>query len=193
MIYKLFEDFNNNLSEREIKIIKGYGIKHPEFIEKWDGYYSIWDKDCEDIKDIPNMYRMGIMSFCEKYSNRIKYYFINEDFTVDTEDVHLVRSSLKRLPFKFNNVHGYFTCRGNDLTSLSGSPNKVDEYFDVSYNNINSLKGSPHTVGGNFYCQHNNLTTFEGSPLTVGGYFDGTENPLISKYLKTKVRQAILI
>jgi len=145
---KMFESFEIGLNEKELKIISGYGIKHPEFITKDDGYYSIWDQSCEDPHDIPKMYKRGIKSFCENHDIN---YVMNPDYTVDVKgNVRLSNKSLKRIPFKFNLVK-FFDCSNNNLISLEGSPNITTGGFWCNNNNLTSLKGAPNTILSSFF------------------------------------------
>jgi hypothetical protein len=126
-------------------------------------------------------------------------YTIKSDGTVDVNgDVNMDRMNLIKIPIKFGKVTGNFTCSGNQLTSLEGSPQSVRGDFYCSKNQLKSLKGSPQSVGGEFYCNNNQLTSLEwapqsvrsffcsenqlkslkGSPLSVDGDFDCTHNKL---------------
>ena len=99
----------------------------------------------EDIHDI-----------CEKY--RIENYTINEDGSIDVdENVDLSYKGLAKIPLKFRNVSGYFSCSGNQLTSL---------------------EGCPKSVGGDFHCYGSKITTFEHLPLSIGGDFFCAFNPI---------------
>ncbi len=98
---------------------------------------------------------------CERY--KIKNYIINKDGSIDVNgDVSLSWCDLYELPLKFNKVTGYFSCVGNYLTSLKGSPKYVGEDFYCSDNNLTSLKESPEYVGGHFFCLDNKIENLEG-------------------------------
>jgi len=129
-------------------------------------------------------------------------YTFNDDGSIDVnENVDLYKSGLTKLPFKFRNVSGDFTCTSNKLTSLEGCPEKVGGSFICNDNKLTSLEGSPKTIGGSFFCDSNKLTSLvssletvggnfscydnklrslEGSPEKVGGYFNCIDNDLIS-------------
>ena len=63
-----------------------------------------------------------IKHICKKY--KIIDYTINPDGSIDVDDdVNLEYKELDKLPLKFNNVNGYFSCDNNQLTTLEGSPN----------------------------------------------------------------------
>ena len=85
-------------------------------------------------------------------------YNINDNGSVDVKgDVNLNRKNLTKIPFKFRNVSGYFSCGDNQLTSL---------------------EGAPESVGMSFYCGSNNqLTTLEGAPRIVRYDFSCFNNP----------------
>src|SRR5574344_1666499 len=105
-------------------------------------------------------------------------YNINDNGSVDVKgDVNLNRKNLTKIPFKFRNVSGYFSCGDNQLTSLEGAPNTVGRWFNCTNNQLTSLEGAPSSVGSNFYCSDNQLTSLEGAPSSVGGDFDCTSNP----------------
>jgi hypothetical protein len=109
-----------------------------------------------------------IDEICEKYG--IKNYTINSDGSVDVDgDVYLSHKKLDKLPVRFGKVTGYFSSRGNDLTSLEGCPASVGRDFYCSNNQLSTLEGGPRKVGGHFFCYNNQLTTLEGCPTEVGG------------------------
>jgi hypothetical protein len=78
---------------------------------------------------------------------------------------------VEKLPFKFGNVSGTFSCYSNNLTSLKGAPRRVYGDFYCSYNNLTSLEGCPTSVGGDFLCSRNKLTSLEGAPKSIVGAF----------------------
>ena len=96
---------------------------------------------------------------------------VDVDGDVDLDDVYLNSENLTKIPFKFRNVSGYFTCINNKLTSLEGAPNTVGRWFSCTNNQLTSLEGAPNTVGGIFSCSYNQLTSLEGAPSSVGGAF----------------------
>jgi len=111
----------------------------------------------------------------------IENYTFNDDFSIDVDaSVYLDSKRLTKLPIKFRNVRGYFSCDNNKLKSLEGCPETVGGDFYCSDNKLTSLEGSPETVVGYFYCDNNNLTSLLGSPKTVGGDFNCSYNNLTS-------------
>ena len=120
-----------------------------------------------------------ISIICKKHY--INNYHINEDGTVDVNgSVSLSYSGLTELPLKFRYVSGYFSCRGNKLTTLENAPIKVGDWFDCSKNKLTSLEGGPSKVGGDFKCSHNKIVSLIGSPESVDGWFDCSKNKLTS-------------
>jgi len=114
---------------------------------------------------------------CEKYD--IENYTINEDGTIDIDgNVDLSYRKLTKLPLKFGNVGGHFSCGPNRLITLKGCPKSVAGIFDCSDNKLTSLEGCPQSVGGNFDCGNNQLTTLEFCSQSVGGHFDCSSNKL---------------
>jgi hypothetical protein len=109
--------------------------------------------------------------FCEKY---LKNYTINSDGTIDVNgNVYLYRrlGNMTKLPVKFGKVSGWFTCYGNNLTTLEGCPNYVGGNFTCHGNNLTTVEHCPNYVGGYFNCRRNNLTTVEYCPSYIGGDF----------------------
>jgi len=162
---KLFESFEivdpikygEPLNNREINFLKGYNVMCPEFIQKDDNYYYVFDHRCENIKDVSEAY---INFICGKYD--IRNYTINDDFTIDVKgNVYISGKSLTKIPLKFNIVSGYFDCSYNKLTTLEGGPKEVDADFHCCDNQLTTLEGGPTSVGGGFYCSGNKLTMFK--------------------------------
>jgi len=119
----------------------------------------------------------NIDSICKKYG--IKKYTINPDGTVDVDgDIDLSFKDLAKLPLKFGDVTGDFTCHANFLTTLDGCPKSVGGIFNCCSNNLISLEECPQSVGGDFYCSNNQLTSLEFSPKSVGGDFYCNYNQL---------------
>ncbi len=156
---KLFENFEivepvnygEPLNNKELNFLQGYNIMCPEFIQKDDNYYYVFNHRCENIKDLPLTY---INAVCKKYN--IENYTINDDYTIDvTGDVYIKNVSLTKIPLVFNIVLGIFNCYGNKLTTLEGSPRSVD-HFSCTSNKLTTLEGGPEYVGENFYCQTTN-------------------------------------
>jgi hypothetical protein len=109
-----------------------------------------------------------IDSICKKFG--IRNYTINEDSTVDVDwDVNLYDKGLTKIPLKFGEVSGYFSCGDNQLISLEGSPLSVGGYFNCISNQLKSLEGSPLSVGGGFYCSYNKLKSLDGISGRISG------------------------
>ena len=93
---------------------------------------------------------------------------LNADGTIDYDGYVLLNNknltNLSKLPFKFRNVNGDFSCCNNQLTTLDGCPRIVKGDFDCSYNKLVNLKGGPKQVGGHYLCYDNELTSLEGLP-----------------------------
>ena len=106
---------------------------------------------------------------------------VHSDGSISVEgDVYLPEMNLKRLPFNFREVKGYFYCHMNKLTSLEGAPKEVGGDFHCYSNNLTSLEGAPIKVEGDFYCQINKLTSLEGAPTEVTGGLHCWDNKLTS-------------
>jgi hypothetical protein len=120
----------------------------------------------------------NIHAICKKY--RITNYTINDDdWSIDVNNnVYFQGLGLTKIPLKFRNVIGYFSCSNNQLTTLEGSPKHVGGYFSCSNNQLTSLEGSPKHVGGYFSCSNNQLTSLEGAPRYVGRYLDCISNKI---------------
>jgi hypothetical protein len=115
---------------------------------------------------------MTPLEFCEKYS--IENYTINSDNTIDADGqvfLYYKLDDMKKLPIKFGNVSGYFSCEGNNLTTLECCPTYVSGELDCSRNKLTSLEYCPKYVGGDFYCSRNKLTSLEYCPKYVGDNF----------------------
>ena len=121
--------------------------------------------------------KQEIDSICRKYG--IQNYTINPDESIDVDvNVDLSNRGLKKIPLKFRNVRGGFSCEDNQLTSLEGCPQSVGGNFSCHNNKLTSLEGCPQSVGGSFYCYDNQLTSLEGCPQSVGGHFYCHSNKL---------------
>ncbi len=121
--------------------------------------------------------KIRIKILCLTYG--IKNYTINPDGTIDVDgDVDLFGKNLNKLPLKFREVTGNFSCSENKLTTLEGGPQSVGCHFSCRGNQLTTLEGAPKLVGGSFYCYENNLHTLEGAPHSVGGVFDCSLNRL---------------
>ena len=196
MYIKLFENFEvvepikygDPLNNKEINFLKGYNIMCPEFIQKDDNYYYVFDHRCENIKDLPLTY---INAVCKRLN--IFSYNINDDHTIDVDDnIDISFESLSKIPLKFNNVSGDFLSYNNMLSTLEGSPKSVGGDFCCPYNRLVTLKGGPEYVGKYFDCSKNKLTTLEGSPEYVGGDFSCANNPLTSVEYEGDIKGSLI-
>ena len=90
----------------------------------------------------------------------------------------MFKKKLKEVIF----CEGNFSCSGNELTSLSGAPQKVGGNFDCSWNRFVSLQGAPEQVGGDFKCLDCcSLKSSKGAPRLLGGQFVCVNTRLKSK------------
>jgi hypothetical protein len=99
-------------------------------------------------------------------------YNINEDLSIDAQNVSLTGKDLKIFPefIKFRNIERCFYCDNNGLISLRGCPEIVKEYFTCGQNLLTSLEGGPKECLI-FSCTGNKLTSLEGCPKNVRGRF----------------------
>ncbi len=108
----------------------------------------------------------------------IKNYTIRDDLTVDaTQNVNINLQSLTHIPVQFGIIEGFFSCIGNQLTSLAGAPIKCRE-FSCKDNQITSLVGLPRECD-EFDCSHNQINSLIGSPVKCR-VFDCSLNQLTS-------------
>ena len=106
---------------------------------------------------------------------------INDEGKVDVDDsVHLRNCDLTKIPFKFGNVTGHFTCNGNNFKTLKGSPDYVGGYFSCNSNQLISLDGAPTKVGEYFSCSSNKLVNLIGGPKELNGDYYCDWNELVS-------------
>ena len=98
---------------------------------------------------------------------------IHGDGSLSIDDnVTIVQGKLKKLPFKFKEIGGFFSCGGNDLETLEGCPEIVKGSFNCSINNLEDLRGAPKSVSGSFNCSNNKeLNSLEGAPEVINGSF----------------------
>jgi hypothetical protein len=106
-----------------------------------------------------------IIDLCLEYG--LGSYQIRDDGSIDassTINLSCKLEDLKQLPLTFNEAHGYFGCRDNNLTTLEGCPKKVlSGDFSCSGNRLTSLEHSPKIVEGHFICGAiNDITSLEG-------------------------------
>ena len=105
-----------------------------------------------------------ITEICRKYN--IKYYTINQDVSIDVNNVNLWNKKLTKLPIKFNKVINFW-CSYNQLTTLEGSPKEVNGNFWCNNNKLTSFEFAPKIIRGEFECQYNNIKSFEYFPSYV--------------------------
>ena len=99
-------------------------------------------------------------------------YEVLADGSLKIEDNILFNSlNLTKIPFKFDQVNGYFMCSWNKLLSLEGSPRIVNGDFYCADNKLSSLQGAPKIVKGDFVCKDNPLQSLEGAPEIIKGEF----------------------
>ena len=106
------------------------------------------------------MSNQEIHTICNEYD--ITNYTINSDESIDVyHHVDLNGKELTKIPIKFNNVYGYFTCSYNYLTSLENSPKWIKESFFCIENRLTSLEGCPIS-DGDYYFNNNPLESLDG-------------------------------
>ena len=91
-------------------------------------------------------------------------------------DVDLAQLDLVRLPLRFREVTGEFSCGFNRLISLVGCPQKAGSVFANS-NNLKSLVGGPETVLKTYDVSDNELETLDVLPVRIGEKFIASRNP----------------
>jgi hypothetical protein len=121
-----------------------------------------------------------IDKICRKYN--IVNYTINSDNSVDVDgDVNLWDKKLTSIPLNFNIVNGYFGCGRNYLISLKGCPVRVGSWFSCYGNNLTSLQYSPQYVeSGDFGCGWNKIESLQYCTELIRGDFYCNDNKLIS-------------
>jgi hypothetical protein len=101
---------------------------------------------------------MNTLKFCEKY---LDYHTINPVNTIDVYvavNLYNRLGDIKKLPVKFRKVSSYFSCSGNNLTTLEGCPSYVGGSFGCSGNELTTLKGIEKCeIIDDFYCMDNNI------------------------------------
>lgn len=99
---------------------------------------------------------------------KIKSYKIQKDLSIEVRDcVDLsmlltgprAATNLKRLPVKFDVIHGFFDISNNHLETLEGCPNLVKGDFSCTNNSLTSLDGAPSVVEGDVTIYGNNKIT----------------------------------
>lgn len=102
---------------------------------------------------------------------------INDNLSVDADEVYLGHCLLENIPFKFNSIKDSFYISSNFLTNLKNSPNKIGGDFICSYNSILSLKNFPSYVGGRISMYDNPIY------LIVSDFINNdNKNELVSEF-----------
>ena len=111
----------------------------------------------------------SIEKICREYE--IENFTIHDGLVNVDDNVYLHEKGLSKIPVKFGEVFGVFSCNNNFLTSLENCPIKVGGDFYCFNNKLTSLENGPIKVGGDFSCGNNKLTSLEHSPKYVGGCY----------------------
>ncbi len=200
VVRKLVSDYNDFCEDQNIEPLPKMVRLENKGLLKWMKHFDRIFKD-QGIKMKKRLGKRIVESVSfrrkkdissELWSYGIRFAKINDDETVDVDgDVSLFRSSyshineldyirLDKIPFKFGKVTGNFDIRGNNITSLEGSPYYVGGNFKCSNNKLKNLKGSPNVVCGNFICDDSELESLDGAPNEIGGGFYCSDNKLNS-------------
>lgn len=121
---------------------------------KYINNYKIFENIQE--KDHPGFPKteVEIHRLCEEFE--IENYTINDDLSIDVYDkVNLGFRLLTFIPLNFNYVSKDFSCAGNYLKSLKGSPKRIDKDFRIEMNNIYDLTFFPREVKGDILIKQN--------------------------------------
>ena len=97
--------------------------------------------------------KVNIETWCEEM--KIENYTINSQGEIDViGDVSFTNHDIKKLPYKFGRVTGYFSLTSNpNLTSLKNCPDYVNNWFACDdCGKLESFEGCPKEVGQSFYC-----------------------------------------
>jgi hypothetical protein len=114
-------------------------------------------------------------------SEDIRNYKINDDLSVDVNDVvYIYSSDIKYLPVNFRNVSGDFVIDRSGLKSLIGCPRNVGGEFNVSRNSLTSLEYSPDYVGSHFHCRSNRIDNLDFITPNIGGGINISDNMIKS-------------
>jgi hypothetical protein len=148
-----------------------------KYIKTYEGLFDFFKKKETDPKKIE------IIKLCKEYN--ITKYTINDDYSIDVDGgVDLSSKKLTKIPIKFNNVTGFFSCVGNQLVDLENAPRRVERNFMCQHQyhgSFVSLKGAPEYVGFRFDFNNNeNLKDFTDFPTYVGATIDARSTGLYS-------------
>ena len=148
-----------------------------KYIKTYEGLFDFFKKKETDPK------KVEIIKLCKEYN--ITKYTINDDYSIDVDGhVDLAHKQLTKIPIKFNNVTGFFTCVGNMLVDLENAPRRVERNFMCQHQyhgSFISLKGAPDYVGFRFdFNENENLKDFTDFPTYVGATIDARSTGLYS-------------
>ena len=148
-----------------------------KYIKTYEGLFDFFKKKETDPKKIE------IIKLCKEYN--ITKYTINDDYSIDVDGhVDLSSKELTKIPIKFNNVTGFFSCVGNMLVNLENAPRRVERNFMCQHQyhgSFISLKGAPEYVGFRFdFNDNENLKDFTDFPTYVGATIDAKSTGLYS-------------
>ena len=148
-----------------------------KYIKTYEGLFDFFKKKETDPKKIE------IIKLCKEYN--ITKYTINDDYSIDVDGhVDLANKNLTKIPIKFNNVTGFFSCVGNMLVDLENAPRRVERNFMCQHQyhgSFISLKGAPEYVGFRFdFNDNENLKDFTDFPTYVGATIDAKSTGLYS-------------
>jgi len=148
-----------------------------KYIKTYEGLFDFFKKKETDPKKIE------IINLCKQYN--ITKYTINDDYSIDVDGhVDLAHKELTKIPIKFNNVTGFFSCVGNQLVDLENAPRRVERNFMCQHQyhgSFISLKGAPEYVGFRFdFNDNENLKDFTDFPTYVGATMDARSTGLYS-------------
>ena len=119
-------------------------------------------------------------------------YNITEDSTVDVaHGVSFKQMNIWDIPFKFNNVNGFFNVSHNQLSSITMLPTTSKLYISCAYNKITNLHNIHKIVrqmSGKFYCTGNPIKSHMLGLCLVRGlesveFDNGPIDNIINKYL----------
>ena len=91
-------------------------------------------------------------------------------------NVDLSQLGLKKLPLRFIEVTGEFSCSWNQLTALDGCPQKAGSVF-AHQNRLTSLIGGPEQVLDTYDVSDNELQVLDELPGRIGKKLIVSRNP----------------
>jgi hypothetical protein len=134
---------NEHIDEAFIKgedKLKSLGIGRLELIKKWlDKYDST------------------------RYDQYVNNPVINDDLTIDANCINISEVPFHEFPdyIQFRNLTDYFMVDYCGLTTLRGCPQKVGGFFSCSGNNLTSLEYAPKYIGSHIYINENEISVEE--------------------------------